>query len=215
MEVRTVSTTIPEEIACCVTHGIGALLSMAGLTLLVTLAILQGEFVHVASCAVYGSTLVMLYLTSTLYHTFQAPAIKHLFRVLDHICVYLLIAGSYTPFALVNMRETWGWYLFFVMWGVAGAGTVFKIFYTGHYTVLSTLGYVAMGWVAVFALEPIVRSLPLGGVILLSLGGLSYTFGLIFFAWERLPYNHAIWHLFVLAGSAFHFLAVFWYVLPW
>src|SRR3990170_2803054 len=166
MENRAVSITLREEIACSVTHGIGALLSVTGLTLLVTLAVLQGEFVHVASCAVYGTTLVMLYLTSTLYHVFQAPSLKHLFRVLDHICVYLLIAGSYTPFALVSMRETWGWYLFFLMWGVAGAGAVFKIFYTGHYPVLSTLGYVAMGWMAVLALEPIVQSLPVGGVIL-------------------------------------------------
>ena len=206
--------TLPEEIANSITHGIGAALSIAGLSVLVALASMKGDAWRIVSFSVYGSTLVILYLASTLYHSFQSPRIKHWFRKLDHVSIYLLIAGTYTPFALVNMRGTWGWILFGLTWGIAAFGVLFKTFFVGRCNILSTALYIAMGWTVLIALKPAVAVVPLGGIGWMLAGGLLYTFGVIFYAWERLPFNHTVWHLFVLGGSVCHFFGIVFFVLP-
>ena len=203
-----------EEIANSITHGIGAALSVAGLTLLVVLAVIYGDVWRVVSFSIYGSSLVLLYLASTLYHSFQSPRVKRVLRVLDHASIYLLIAGTYTPFLLVNMRGAWGWSLFGVVWGLALLGVLFKIFFIGRFEVLATAAYVLMGWLVVIAFREMLIQVPPGGVVLLFAGGMVYTAGVLFYAWEKLPFNHAIWHLFVLGGSICHFFAVLFYVLP-
>ncbi len=206
--------TRKEEIANSITHGIGAALSIAALSILVVFAGLRGDAWRVVSFSIYGSTLVLLYLASTFYHVFSNPRVKRVFHVFDHSAIFLLIAGSYTPFCLVTIRGGWGWSLFGVVWGIAIFGIVFKAFSTGRYNFVSTALYIAMGWIAVIAIKPLVAQLPPGAFAWILLGGLSYTLGVIFYAWERLPYGHAIWHLFVLGGSTLHFFAVLFYVLP-
>ncbi len=206
--------TRKEEIANSITHGIGAALSIAALSILVVFAGLRGDAWRVVSFSIYGATLVLLYLASTFYHVFSNPRVKRVFHVFDHSAIFLLIAGSYTPFCLVTIRGGWGWSLFGVVWGIAIFGIVFKAFSTGRYNVVSTVLYIAMGWIAVIAIKPLVSQLPPGAFAWILLGGLSYTAGVIFYAWERLPYGHAIWHLFVLGGSTLHFFAVLFYVLP-
>ncbi|MBN2079314.1 MAG: hemolysin III family protein [Spirochaetes bacterium] len=203
-----------EEIANSITHGIGAALSIAALSVLVVFAGLRGDAWRVVSVSIYGATLVLLYLASTFYHVFSNPRVKRVFHVFDHSAIFLLIAGSYTPFCLVTIRGGWGWSLFGVVWGIAIFGIVFKAFSTGRYNFVSTVLYIAMGWIAVIAIKPLVSRLPTGAFAWILLGGLSYTVGVIFYAWERLPYSHAIWHLFVLGGSTLHFFAVLFYVLP-
>jgi hemolysin III len=200
--------SLKEEIANSITHGIGAGLSVAGLTLLVVLAAIYGDVWRIVSFSIFGSTLVILYLASTLYHSFQNPRVKRVLRVLDHASIYLLIAGSYTPFLLVSMRGVWGWTMFGVVWGLALMGVTFKVFFIGRYEVLATAAYVLMGWLCVIAFKEMLVSVPPGGVTFLIIGGVVYTVGVIFYAWHKLPYNHAIWHLFVLGGSICHFFAV-------
>lgn len=200
--------SLKEEIANSITHGIGAGLSVAGLTLLVVLAAIYGDVWRIVSFSIFGSTLVILYLASTLYHSFQNPRVKRVLRVLDHASIYLLIAGSYTPFLLVSMRGVWGWTMFGVVWGLALIGVTFKVFFIGRYEVLATAAYVLMGWLCVIAFKQMLVSVPPGGVTFLIIGGVVYTVGVIFYAWHKLPYNHAIWHLFVLGGSICHFFAV-------
>lgn len=206
--------TLGEEIANSVTHGIGALLSVAGLTLLVVLAVIYGDVWRVVSFSIYGSSLVILYLASTLYHSFQHPKVKHVFRILDHASIYILIAGTYTPFLLVNLRGTWGWTLLAVVWGMALLGIAFKTLFIGRFEILATAAYIVMGWLIVIAFHEMLQTIPPGGVALLLAGGITYTAGVIFYAWNKLPYNHAIWHLFVLGGSICHFFAVLFHVLP-
>lgn len=203
-----------EEVANAATHGIGLLLALAGLAVLVALAVTRGQARHVVSCTVYGVTLVLVYAASTLYHSLRGPRVKHVFRILDHSSIYLLIAGTYTPFTLVNLRGGWGWILFGVVWGLSVCGILFKVFRVNQLQALSASVYVLMGWLALIAIKPLLAVVHSGGIGLLLAGGVFYTFGLVFFAWKRLPYNHAIWHLFVLAGSACHYLAVTLYVLP-
>ena len=211
---ENVHYTIGEEIANSITHGIGTGLAVAGLTLLVVLAAIYGNVWHVVSFSIYGSTLVILYLASTLYHSIQTPKVKRILRIFDHASIYLLIAGSYTPFVLVNMRGTLGWILFGIVWGIALFGIVFKAFFIGRFEKLATAGYVLMGWLIVFAFGEMLKAISLGGIIWIVLGGITYTVGVIFYAWQKLPYNHAIWHLFVLGGSICHFFAVLFHVLP-
>jgi len=206
--------TIGEEIANSVTHGIGVGLAVAGMTVLIVLAAVYGDVWRVVSFSIYGSSLVILYLASTLYHSFQHPKAKHIFRILDHASIYVLIAGTYTPFTLVSMRGPWGWTLFGVVWAMALLGIAFKVFFIGRFEVLATIAYVGMGWVAVIAFKQMMITVPPGGVFWLAMGGVSYTLGVVFYAWRKLPYNHAIWHLFVLGGSICHFIAVLFYVLP-
>jgi len=206
--------TLGEEIAHSLTHGVGALLSIAGLATMVTLAALRGNVWHVVSCSIFGATLVFLYTASTLYHSVTHPGAKKVLRVFDHSAIFLLIAGSYTPFTLVSLRGGWGWTLFVVIWGLALIGVVYKVTAKNRFRFLSVLLYLAMGWLVLVAIKPLVTSVPVPGLILLLAGGLSYTLGVIFYAWKRLPYSHAVWHLFVLVGSACHFFAVLLYVIP-
>jgi len=203
-----------EELANAVTHGIGLVLSIAGLALMVTFAALNGDAWSVTSSAIFGTSLVLLYSTSTLYHSFREEGRKRLLRKLDHAAIFLLIAGTYTPFLLVSLRGPWGWSLFGVVWGLAIVGVALKFWFTGRFRVLSTLIYIGMGWLVLAAFRPLVAALPRGGLVLLVAGGVCYTGGAVFYLWKRLPYHHAVWHLWVLAGSACHWAAVFVYVAP-
>ncbi len=203
-----------EEIANAVTHGIGLALSVAGLVVLVVLACLRGSPWHVVASSVYGGTLVALYGASTLYHSVQRPRVKRIFRILDHAAIYLLIAGTYTPFALVNLRGVWGWTLLGLVWGLAVAGILFKIFGGVRFLKVSTFLYLLMGWLALMAIKPLLARVPTGGIVWLVAGGLAYTFGIVFYAWKKVPFHHAVWHLFVMVGSSCHYLAVMLYVLP-
>lgn len=205
---------IGEEIANAAVHGLGVLLSIGGLALLVVLASLRGNVWHVVSCSIFGATLILLYTTSTLYHTVPGRRAKRALRILDHSAIFLLIAGTYTPFTLVSLRGPWGWTLFGVIWGVAVLGIIFKVTMLRRWTIASVVLYLAMGWTAVVAIEPLFRAVAPGGLVLILAGGLAYTVGVAFYAWERLPYNHAVWHGFVLAGSVLHFLAVLFFVVP-
>lgn len=205
-----------EEIAHSVSHGVGIVLSIAGLAVLVAFASVQGTAWHVVAGAIFGSTLVLMYTASTLYHALPAtlPRAKKVFRILDHSAIYLLIAGTYTPFTLISLRGGWGWSLFGIVWGLAILGVVLKATLMGHLRAVSVACYVAMGWLVVIAARPLVASVATGGLVLLVLGGLAYTVGVVFYAWRRMPYHHAVWHGFVLTGSALHFFAVLLYVVP-
>ncbi len=203
-----------EELLNSITHGAGVVLSVAALVLLIVFSNLYGGVRHVVSCTIFGVTLILLYSASTLYHSAQKPRLKRVFKILDHSCIYLLIAGTYTPFLLVVLHGVLGWTLFGIIWFLAASGVIFKIFFVHRFKMVSTITYVFMGWIIIFAIKPLVDTLPAGGVVWLVAGGLSYTLGVIFYAWNRLPFNHAIWHLFVLGGSACHFFAVIFYVLP-
>jgi len=206
--------TLYEEVANGVTHGIGTMLSIAGLTLLVALASMKGDAWRIVSFSVYGGSLVMLYLASTLYHSIQSPRLKRHFQKLDHASIFLLIAGTYTPFTLVNMRGPWGWVLFGLTWSVAAFGVAMKTLCIDRYKASSVVLYIAMGWIGLIALKPALSFIPLGGIGWMLAGGLLYTSGVVFYAWERLPFNHTVWHLFVLGGSVCHFFGVLFFVLP-
>ena len=208
------SQSLGEEIANATTHGLGAALSIAGLTILVVLATLNGDAIHIVSLAIYGSTLVLLYLASTIYHAIQHSRAKAVLNVLDHAAIFLLIAGTYTPFTLISMGGVLGWTLFVIVWALAVAGVLFKVFNRSHSERVPLPIYLAMGWLIIIAAGELLGAVGVGGTIWLLVGGLFYSFGVIFFVWERLPYNHTVWHLFVMAGSACHFTAVAVYVLP-
>ncbi len=211
---RVARYSVAEEIANSITHGVGLVLAIGGLATLTALAALHGSAWHVVGCSIFGATLVLSYLTSTLYHSLPAARAKSVLRVLDHCAIFLLIAGTYTPFMLVNLRGPWGWSLFGVVWAIAALGIVFKVTMLRRWTAVSVALYIAMGWVVVVATKPMLAAVAPGGLLLLLLGGLAYTAGVVFYAWRRIPYHHAIWHLFVLAGSVFHFFAVLFYVIP-
>jgi len=206
--------SLGEEIAHSVTHGLGVVLSIAGLAVMVTLAALRGNAWHVVSCSIFGVTLIFLYTASTLYHSIPHPGAKKVLRLFDHSAIFLLIAGTYTPFTLVTLRGGWGWTLFVLIWGLALVGIIYKITAKTRYRLLSVVLYLGMGWLVLVAIKPMVTSVAMPGLLLLLAGGLCYTLGLIFFVWRRLPYSHAVWHLFVLAGSICHFFAVLLYVIP-
>ena len=200
-----------EELANTITHGIGVLLSVAALALLVTFA---GDAWGLTSGAIYGATLIIAYAASTVYHSLRSERAKRICRKFDHAGIFLLIAGTYTPFLLVTLRGPWGWSLFGVVWGLCLAGMILKFFLAGRYKVISTLIYIFTGWLVVIAFKPLLAALPAGGIWLLVAGGLCYTGGTAFYLWKSLKYHHAIWHLFVLAGSICHFFSVLNYVLP-
>ncbi len=200
--------TLGEEIANSITHGIGTGLSIAGLTVLVIFAAIYGDIWRVVSFSIYGSTLVLLYLSSTLYHGLQHPKAKKVFQIFDHSAIYLLIAGTYTPFLLVSLRGAWGWTFLVVIWGLAFLGIGFKAIFIDYFQKLSALGYVLMGWLCVIAGNELLANLPQSSLVWLASGGVIYTIGIIFLAWRKLPYSHTIWHLFVLGGSICHFFAV-------
>jgi hemolysin III len=210
----TARYTIAEEVAHAITHGAGLLLSVAGLTVLVVLASLKGNAWHVVSCSIYGATLVMLYTASTLYHAMPRSKAKAVLRILDHSAIYLLIAGTYTPFTLVNLRGPWGWVLLGSVWGLALLGVALEVLARHRMRVLSVVFYLALGWLVAVAVRPLLAAVALGGIVLLVAGGVAYTAGVGFYAWRRLPFNHAVWHVFVLVGSAFHYFAVLFYVVP-
>lgn len=203
-----------EEIANSITHGAGAVVSIAGLVLLIVFSSLYGQTSHILSCTIYGVTLVLLYTASTLYHSFQQPGIKRIFKIIDHSCIYILIAGTYTPFMLLIVRGVLGWTIFAVVWLLTIMGIIFKVFFVNRFKIISTLAYILMGWLVIFAIKPLFQALPGSGIVWFVSGGMAYTLGTIFYAWKKLPFNHAIWHLFVLAGSACHFMTVILYVVP-
>jgi hemolysin III len=203
-----------EELANTITHGVGLLLSVAGFVVLLVFAILRGDASHIIACSIYGLTLICLYAASTLYHAALSPRLKRGLKIFDHSAIYLLIAGTYTPFLLLYLRGAWGWSLFGVIWGLAFTGILFKFWFVDHFPYLSTVVYLAMGWLVVIAAKPVLTHVPTITLLWIAAGGLLYSSGVIFYVWKRLPYNHTVWHLFVLAGSACHYVAVFRCVLP-
>lgn len=201
-------TSLREEFYSALTHGLGATAALAGGAVLITLAALFGDGWQLAGAIVFGISLLLLYLASTLYHAIQHPVAKARLKVFDHCAIYLLIAGTYTPFTLIGLRGPWGWSLFAAIWVLALAGVVFKLFYTGRFKLLSTGIYIAMGWLVVVAIEPLLGALDGWTIGWLFAGGLFYTLGTVFYHRPSLPYSHAIWHLFVVAGSVCHYVAV-------
>ncbi len=206
--------TIGEEIANAVTHGVGAGLSIAGLVILVIFSAILGDPWRVTSFAIYGSTMIALYLASTLYHGIQHPGAKRILQTVDHASIYLLIAGTYTPILLISLRGAWGWTLLGLVWGLAAIGIIFQVTSSKSKGKLGLLTYLAMGWLCLVAMRELIINVPPGGLGWLVAGGLFYTVGTLFYVWRKLPYNHAIWHLFVLAGSTSHFFAMLFHILP-
>jgi hemolysin III len=206
--------SLGEEIANSVSHGVGALLAVGGLVILTVFAALRGNVWHIVGCSVFGVALVLVYTISTLYHGIQHPRAKAVLRALDHSAIFILIAGTYTPFVLVSLRGPWGWSLFGVVWGLAVLGIILQMGVLRRGTAVSVLLYIGMGWVVVIAVKPLLDAVAAGGVALLLIGGLAYTAGTGFYMWRRLPYHHALWHGCVLLGSVSHFFAVLLYVVP-
>jgi hemolysin III len=206
--------TLGEEIANAVTHGIGLLLSIAALPILVVVASGRHVPVMVVGMVVFASSLIALYAASTMYHALPASKAKQVFRVIDHAAIYLLIAGTYTPFTLGVLRGAWGWSLFGVIWTLALLGVLFKTTLGFRYPRVSTALYVAMGWMIVIALKPMLATIPMTGLLWLLAGGLCYTGGVAFYVWDNKKFAHAVWHLFVLGGSVCHFVAVLLYAVP-
>ena len=214
LEINKPRYSPAEELANSITHGLGIVLSIVGLAVLVGFASVFGSAWHIVSCSIYAATQILLYTASTLYHSISSPAAKRVLRLLDHSAIFLLIAGTYTPFLLVNLRGPWGWSLFAIVWLVAILGIVFQGFMLKQSRVVNAIPYVVMGWLAVVAIKPLIEAVAPGGLLLLLFGGVAYTIGSLFYIWKRLPFNHAIWHGFVLLGSALHFFAILFYVIP-
>lgn len=200
-----------EEIANSISHGLGLLLAITALPILVLAAMKVGSAHFLVGVSVFGGTMVLLYLASTLYHSLTHEAAKRLFRLFDHTAIFLLIAGTYTPFSLGVLRGPWGWSMLAIVWTLAIVGITLKIRKRTRHSRISIVLYVIMGWLAVVAVKPIVMLIPVPGILLILAGGLAYTGGLAFFAAHRIRYNHFIWHLFVIAGTTCHFFAVLWY----
>jgi hemolysin III len=203
-----------EEILNAVTHGMGATFSMVGLVVLIIAAHLYGNIWHLVSFSIYGTSLLLLYLASTLYHSFRNERIKYIFKIFDHAAIYLLIAGTYTPFALVILQGTMGWTIFALIWSLALVGITQQILFVKRFKVFSTICYVVMGWLIVLFIKPLAAALPTAGLLWLVAGGVLYTVGAAFYLCRRLAFNHTIWHFFVLGGSLCHFITILWFVLP-
>ncbi|MEW6052538.1 MAG: hemolysin III family protein [Nitrospirota bacterium] len=197
-----------EEIAHSVTHGIGTVLAVAGLIILIVFTPSSGSARQILSYSIFGAALILLYAASTLYHGLTHPSAKKVLRVIDHSSIYLLIAGTYTPFTLVNLKGAWGWSLFGVVWGLALLGIILQFTPLRRHSLIRLVLYLTMGWTALVAIKPLAASLPMNALALIVAGGIAYTVGILFYLWRRLPYHHAIWHLFVLSGSIMHYLAV-------
>jgi hemolysin III len=206
--------TLGEEVAHALTHGLGVVLAIASLTVMVARATLYGDAWHIVGAAIFGTTLVLMYTASTLYHSIPLPRAKKVLRIIDHSTIYLLIAGTYTPFTLVTLNGAVGWALFGTVWGLALVGVVFKIFATGRFERLSLAIYLGMGWCILLAIKPLVQTIEPGGLVLLVAGGVAYTGGVVFYVLDNRRYFHAIWHAFVLAGSVLQYFAVLFYVIP-
>ena len=204
---------LSEEKINIITHAIGLLLSIAALVLLIIHASSNGTARHIVSFTIFGASMILLYSASTLYHYSQTPNIRHKLNILDHASIYVLIAGTYTPFTLVTLKGALGWTIFGITWGIALAGVFLKLFYTGKYDKISTIAYVAMGWIIIFAVKPLIENLPLNGLYWLLAGGVFYTIGAILYSIKKIKFNHAIFHVFVLMGSFSHFMAIYFYVL--
>ena len=204
--------SIGEEIANSITHSIGTGLSIAALVILIIVATRSKNVWKIVSFSIYGTSLILLYLSSTLYHSIITPKIKNIFRILDHSAIYLLIAGSYTPITLTIMRGTWGWTLFGLVWAMAIGGIILTALLLDKVKVLLVLSYIAMGLLVIIAIKPMIQMVPKGMIIWLFIGGACYLSGLIFYLWRKLPYHHPIWHVFVLAGSISHFLGILFYL---
>jgi hemolysin III len=201
--------TLREEIANSLSHGLAVVVALAASAVLITLAALRGDGWQLASAIVFGISLTLLYTASTLYHAITHPTAKRRLKVFDHCAIYLLIAGTYTPFALTSLRGSWGWSLLATVWTLALIGCLFKLFFTGRFKAVSTAIYLAMGWMALIMIEPMLRLVSGWALSWLLAGGLAYTGGTAFYLSSRLPYSHAIWHAFVVAGSVCHFVAVY------
>lgn len=204
--------SIQEEIANAVSHGIGALLSVAALTLLVTYAVMQGEPLRIASFSIYGTSLVLLFTASTLYHSFTDEKVKQFFKLLDHCAIYVLIAGTYTPLMLLTIKGSLAIYMLLLIWGIAFAGILFKLKYGNKYKKLSLSTYIIMGCISLVIIHKLYQHLDVGGLTLLAVGGLIYLSGVVFYVQKKIPFNHAIWHLFVLGGAGCHFFMMLHYV---
>jgi len=201
-----------DEVANTLTHGFGLVGSVLGFVILLLLAIVRGGTWQILGCAIYGATLVCLYAASTFYHGVSSPRAKRLLHVFDHCAIYLLIAGTYTPFLLVNLHGSWGWSLFAAIWSFAVAGILFKLWFTDRFPVLSVSAYVAMGWLGVIAARQVNAHVPLTGIVWIILGGAAYSIGVIFYACKKIPHHHVIWHLLVLTGSTCHYIAILYSV---
>lgn len=206
--------TLVEEVLHAITHGAGVLLSIAGLSWMLYIAIPTADPWRIIASVIYGSSLIALFLASTVYHTFHRSPHKHLYKLLDHCAIYFLIAGTYTPFLLVALRNSTGWWLFGTIWALATAGVLTKLWFRHRFPKLALASYLLMGWLVVIAGPQVLDAIGGGGMLWLIAGGLSYTIGAVFYAAKRVTFNHAIWHVFVLAGGICHFVAVVLYVLP-
>jgi len=205
--------TVAEEIAHSITHGLGILFSITALTMLVAYSSINGDIWQVVSSSIYGATLILLYTASTLYHGVFHLRTKSILKQVDHAAIYLLIAGTYTPYFMVSLRDTSVWYLFIVLWVIAILGVISEFVQIKVFKKLSLVLYLGMGWVAIFIVNPLMKQIEFEGIVLLFSGGIAYTLGVVFYVWEKMPFNHAIWHLFVLAGSVLHFLSILCYVI--
>lgn len=203
-----------EEKLNIISHAVGCILSIIALVALVIHSSLHGDILHIVSFGTFGVSLIILYAASTFYHKATEPTLRNRLRIIDHASIYVLIAGTYTPFALVTLQGRTGWMIFATAWGLALIGIVLKLFMTGKYNLISTLMYVFMGWIIVFAIQPLISNLPYAGFMWLLAGGIAYTMGAVLYCIKKLKFNHAIFHFFVLIGSFSHFVAVFYYVLP-
>ncbi|KUK51014.1 MAG: hemolysin III family protein [bacterium] len=201
-----------EEIFNSVTHGTGFLLSIAGLVLCVVFSVKVKNFYAIVSSSIYGASLILLYISSTLYHSFPEGKVKKIFKFFDHTSIYILIAGTYTPFALLPLRGPLGWSIFGVIWGLALLGIIFKIFFINRTDLISTIIYIMMGWMIIIAIKQVFLSIPKLSFIFLVIGGISYTLGTIFYILDRLFFFHIVWHIFVLIGSITHFFSIFLYI---
>jgi hemolysin III len=203
-----------EEKINIISHAIGFILSIVAFALLVTHANLHGDVWHIVSFSIFGASLIILYAASTFYHSAKKSELRNSLKIIDHASIYVLIAGTYTPFTLVTLNGTIGWVIFCISWGLALTGIILKLFFTGKYNLMSTIMYVLMGWVIVFAIKPLINNLPLEGLLWLLAGGISYTIGATLYSIKKIKFNHGIFHMFVLIGSFCHFISVFFYVLP-
>lgn len=192
-------------------HFAGIILSLAGMVILLIKGIHLQSTIHIASYAIYGTSMLVLFSASTLYHSAIEPERRKKLNIFDHAAIYFLIAGTYTPFTLLGLQGAWGWTIFGVAWGIGAAGIILKLFFTGRYNLLSTISYVAMGWIIVFALKPLIERFPFEGLMWLAAGGVFYTVGAVLYMFKKIPYNHAIFHFFVLAGAIAHFMGVLLY----
>jgi len=203
-----------EEKINIISHAIGFILSIVALVLLVMRANMYGDVWHIVSFSIFGASLMILFASSTFYHSAKKPALRNRFKIIDHAAIYVLIAGTYTPFTLITLDDTIGWVIFGISWGLALTGIILKLFFTGKYNLVSTIMYVLMGWIIVFAIKPLINNLPSDGLLWLFAGGIAYTIGAALYSIKKIKFNHAVFHICVLIGSFCHFISVFFYVLP-